>query len=76
MKAVTVHSTVVFAFGFNYLFCFTYFSLMCMGVLHSCMSYITDVYEAQKRALDTLELELTDACELPFGCWEPNHDLL
>ena len=49
---------------------------MCMGVLHSCMSYITDVHEAQKRVLDTLELELTDACELPFGCWEPNHGSL
>lgn len=76
MQAVTIRCTVVFAFGFNYLFCFIYFSSMCIGILHSCMSYITGVHEAQKRALGPLELELRDACELSFGCWESNHGLL
>jgi hypothetical protein len=26
----------------------------------------------QKRVQETLEIELTDSCELSFGCWEAN----
>lgn len=32
--------------------------------------------QGQKKGLDVLGLVLTDGCELPYGYWETNSDLL
>lgn len=48
--------------------------ILCVSVLHLCLctTCVPDVRGSQNRVSDTLEIELTDGCESPFGHWESN----
>lgn len=48
---------------------FVILNFMCICLYRTCRGACGN----QKRALDSLELEF---CELLFGCWEPNPDLV
>jgi hypothetical protein len=45
---------------------------MCISILLSCMIVNYHSFGGQKRALDPLELELTEDCQPLYGCWELN----
>lgn len=50
---------------------------MCIMYVYGVYKYQkSGIYKYQKRELDFFELRVIDGCELVYGCWEMNFDVL